>query len=317
MKRLEERVVDTIDLVDTYISDEFYSDLLTIQSVILRKTRDVMYSKGFTEILPVIISPITDPLNHEIFDASIEYYDQKYSITKSMILHKQVSTLVHKKIFCMSPNIRLEIEDKYESGRHLYEFVQLDMEVREAKREDIMDIMEDLIIETIDYIKCNYSNLIKKYNETLEVPKKNFKKIKVKEALKKYGKDYEKILSEKEGAPFWLIDLPLLDREFYDKQNKKDPEYLLDFDLIYPKGFGEAISGGEREHEYKQILSRMRLKGNSEKSFEEYLKIAKKGLLKESAGCGLGIERFTRYILGLKHVEKARMFAKAPGKISI
>jgi asparaginyl-tRNA synthetase len=317
MERLEKRKVDSVSLVKSYVEEEYYSDLLIIQSSILQSMRDFMISEGFLEILPVIISPITDPLNHDIFDASIDYYGYSYSITKSMILQKQVSTLVTNKIFSMSPNLRLELENRYEDKRHLIEFVQMDMEIANAKREEVMEVMERLLIRVISEITVKHTKLIEKYHPELIIPKRNFKKIRVQDAIDEYGEDYEKILSEKAEEPFWLIDIPLMDREFYDKQDPNNQDYLLDFDLIYPFGYGEAISGGEREHEYEQIVKRMDLKGNSKNIFSEYLNISKEGLLKPSAGCGIGIERLTRYILGLDHVEKSRLFAKAPGKISI
>jgi asparaginyl-tRNA synthetase len=317
MERLEKRKVDSVSLVKSYVEEEYYSDLLIIQSSILQSMRDFMISEGFLEILPVIISPITDPLNHDIFDASIDYYGYSYSITKSMILQKQVSTLVTNKIFSMSPNLRLELENRYEDKRHLIEFVQMDMEIANAKREEVMEVMERLLIRVISEITVKHTKLIEKYHPELIIPKRKFTKIRVQDAIDEYGEDYEKILSEKAEEPFWLIDIPLMDREFYDKQDPNNQDYLLDFDLIYPFGYGEAISGGEREHEYEQIVKRMDLKGNSKNIFSEYLNISKEGLLKPSAGCGIGIERLTRYILGLDHVEKSRLFAKAPGKISI
>ncbi|SDC26366.1 asparagine synthetase A [Geotoga petraea] len=317
MERLEKRKVDTVSLVKSYVENDYYSNLLIIQSSILQSMREFMISEGFLEILPVIISPITDPLNHDIFDASIDYYGYSYSITKSMILQKQVSTLVTDRIFSMSPNLRLELENRYEDKRHLIEFVQMDMEVANAKREEVMDIMERLLIRIISEITVKHTKIIEKYNSGLVIPKKNFKRIRVQDAIEKYGDSYEKILSANAKEPFWLIDIPIMDREFYDKQNPNDPDFLLDFDLIYPFGYGEAISGGEREHEYDQIIKRMDLKGNSKNIFKDYLDLSKEGLLKPTAGCGIGIERLTRYILGLEHIEKARLFAKSPGKISI
>ncbi|PNR97770.1 asparagine synthetase [Petrotoga mexicana DSM 14811] len=313
----KDRKVDSVELVKIYLEDETYSDALLVQSEILRLSREFLSEKGFVEILPVIVSTITDPLNHDVFDAQIDYYGNKYYVTKSMILQKQVSVLVHDKIFSFSPNLRLETAEKYSSGRHLIDFVQLDIEAKEMKREEIMDLMEDLIIYVLKGILTKYSGIIEKYHPNLRVPTKPFQKISVKKAKELYGDDYEKILSERAEGPVWLIDMPLLEREFYDKQDIDNPEVLLDFDLIYPEGHGEGISGGEREHEYEQIVKRIKLKGNGLESYEDYLKLAKEGLLKHSAGCGIGIERFTKYILDLDHVEKTRLFAKAPGKYTI
>ncbi|HOB15979.1 MAG TPA: asparagine synthetase A [Defluviitoga sp.] len=313
----EERKVDSVELVEKYLKDESYRDALIIQSDILGLSRNFLHDKGFIEYLPVIVSTITDPLNKDVFEAQIDYYGYKYYITKSMIVQKQVGILVHDKIFSFSPNLRLEREEKAQSGRHLIDFVQLDLEVKNAKRNDIMDLMEDLIIYVIKNIIQTYPNLIRKYHPTLKIPNKPFSKISVKEAKKIYGDDYERILSEKATEPVWLIDMPIEEREFYDKQNPFEPDTLLDFDLIYPEGFGESISGGEREYEYEQIVKRIKLKGNNLENYDDYLKIAKKGYLQPSAGCGIGIERFTRYILGLEHIEKTRLFAKIPGKFSI
>ncbi|AEX85349.1 aspartyl/asparaginyl-tRNA synthetase [Marinitoga piezophila KA3] len=317
MKESMERKVDTVPLVKEYMENPVFKDATLIQSEILKGIRHVLDEKGFVELLPVTVSPITDPLNHPHFEAEFEYYGQKYSVTKSMILHKQVAVLVHKKIYIVSPNVRLETEDKMHSGRHLFDFVQIDMEMLESPREVVFDVMEDAIIHTIKTIKEKYPEIIEKYHPSLKVPEKPFKCYTVKELKEKYGEDYEKRASLEATEPFWMIDIPLLEREFYDKQDPERPDVLLDFDLIYPEGYEEAISGGEREHEYEQILKRMELKGTPPEAFQDYLEVAKAGLLKHSAGCGIGIERFTRWILALDHVEKTRLFAKTPGKHSI
>ncbi len=110
---------DRLEMVRSYLVDETYRDALLVQSELLKGLRETLDAKGFVEILPVILSPITDPLNHEVFDASVEYYGQNYAVTKSMILHKQISVLVHEKIYSVSPNVRLETADKADSGRHL------------------------------------------------------------------------------------------------------------------------------------------------------------------------------------------------------
>lgn len=317
MEKTFVRKVDTLELVKAYTEGSFFKDVLKVQAEILKGLRKSLEDKGFLEMLPIMISPITDPLNHPVFDADIDYYGQKFSVTKSMILHKQIATLVHDKVYIVSPNLRLETEDCYKSGRHLIEFVQVDMEMAGASREEVMDIMEYAIIFTLKSIKEKFPDIIEKYHKGIVIPEKPFKKYRVLEVKEKFGEGYEKILSELSEEPFWLIDIPIMDREFYDRQDKEHPEVLLDFDLIFPEGFGEGISGGEREDDYEQILMRMDKKGTSREAYSEYLKLAKEGLIKKTAGCGIGVERFTRWVLGLEHVEKSRLFAKAPGKHSI
>lgn len=132
-----------------------------VQSDILKATGDYLRSEGFVEILPVIISPITDPLRHATGRAVIEYYNHKYQLTKSMIFHKQLAVLAVPKIFCFSPNIRFEPIELADTGKHLVEFVQLDLEVRDGTCEELMRLGENLIIHTLHYMKENCKEELK------------------------------------------------------------------------------------------------------------------------------------------------------------
>ena len=290
-------------------------EVLQISSELMSLTGEFLRKEGFIEILPVIISPITDPLNHSVFDASIDYYDFKYSITKSMIFHKQLAMRVYPKIFSFSPNVRLETEDKSHSGRHLIEFTQLDLEVKGANRDDILDLIERMMVFAFEGLKGRFKDSIAKMNPNFSIPKIPFKRVKYLEAQKEFGDDFENILSLKSTQPFWLIDIPIHEREFYDKLSD-DGKTLVDMDLIYPYGFGEGLSGGEREYEYERILKRMEYKGNDFDSMKWYLDEVEKGI-PSSAGCGIGIERLTRFVCGLDNVDQARLFPKVPGAFSI
>jgi asparaginyl-tRNA synthetase len=85
-------------------------------------------------------------------------------------------------------------------------------------------------------------------------------------------------------------------------------------DLIYPEGFGEASSGGEREYELDQIYKRIAKKGQTPEQFKWYIEFVKKFGLIPSAGFGIGIERFVRFVMGAKDVKDVTLFPKAPGE---
>jgi len=123
--------------------------VLKIQSEIRNILGEELRKKDFIEISPVILSPITDPLNNPISPTNINCYGKKYCITQSMIFHKQMALKTLEKIFVFSPNVRLETLDRKDTGRHLFEFTQLDLEVKDAKREDVMSLAEDLLISVI------------------------------------------------------------------------------------------------------------------------------------------------------------------------
>jgi len=287
--------------------------VLKIQSDIRKTLGDELRKKDFIEISPVILSPITDPLNHPIKPTNINCYGKKYSITQSMIFHKQMALFTLEKIFAFSPNIRLESLERKNTGRHLFEFTQLDLEIKDAKREDVMKLCEELFISVIKSVKKNCKNELKTLGRKLTVPKTPFKQIIYKDAYQQFGEDFEQAISKTHEEPVWITDLPLTRREFYDREDPKRPGVLRDMDLIYPEGYGEALSGGEREYEYVRIKQRILKKGQKLSQFKEYLALAKDDLL-PSAGFGIGIERLTCYICGLKRIEETTLFPKIPGK---
>ena len=136
------------------------------------------------------------------------------------------------------------------------------------------------------------------------------------DAEKKYGKGFETPLSKEATSPVWIIDIPLKEREFYDREYPNKPGVLRDMDLIWPEGFEEASSGGEREYELSQILDRIHKKGQTEEQFKWFIELAKEGI-KLTTGFGIGIERFTRFVCGVQKIEDVTTFPKIPGRISL
>jgi len=291
--------------------------VLIIQTTMIREMQSFMIEKGFLQIMPVITSKFTDPLTPDpsssvIFTPTFEYYSQKLMITQSMLLHKQLSLLAAEKIFTFSPNVRLERLEKRETGRHAFEFTQMDFEIAYAKMNDVMSLVEDLIIHIIKKVKEECKEELKFLNRELKVPPKPFKIYKYSEVLEKFGSD--DVLSSKEKDPFWIIDIK---REFYDKEDENNPGHFLNYDLILPEGYGEVLSGGEREHKYERIVKRMKeleKEGRDYSSFKDYLEVAKMGLLKPSAGAGIGVERLLRFLCGKKHIKEVQLFPRIPGE---
>lgn len=307
---------DNLNGLLEHLSRSEVAHSLKVHTSVRRYVGDFFRDEGFLEVPPVIISPLTDPLNHPVYDPVIEYYGMRYSLTKSMIFHKHILVKHFGSIFTFSPNIRMETEEKSTSGRHLSEFTQVDVERRGATREDMMKLVEELIPGLFSYILDRNSEDLSFFRRELRVPKPGFRKIRYLDAEAEYGESFERILSDEMDSPFWIIDIPLDKREFYDRLNPDGSDTLVDMDLVYPEGFQEALSGGEREFDLSAIRERIRRKGQTEKQFEWYLKVAESGL-PPCAGFGLGIERLVRYICGLQRIEDAHPFPKTPGRFSL
>ncbi|MFH1588725.1 MAG: asparagine synthetase A [Candidatus Diapherotrites archaeon] len=287
--------------------------ILRVQSVLLKSISDFLHEKKLLQVMPVILSPETDPLSHSVFDASIDYYGQKLQLTKSMILHKflYVSSPFISGVYCFSPNVRLEKKHCAGTGRHLIEFTQIDIEFKEKSKHEFMDFFEDLVIHVLSEAKSKCEKELDFFGRELVIPKKPFKVFESKELEKKYGKDFEEIISRKLKEPFWILDHK---REFYDKEDKEKKDYYHNYDLVWPEGFGEALSGGEREFELTEIKRKLAERGSSTKHFKTYASLAEKGLIKPSAGGGMGIERALRFITGKKCISEVTFFPRLAGE---
>ena len=288
-------------------------DILTIQTTALKAINDYMWKKEILQLMPVMLSSITDPLSHSVYDSSISYAGQKLELTKSMILHKQLSMMRGdlKGIYIVSPNISLEKEHLAETGRHLLEFSQVDIELKDAKYKDFMKFTEDLYTHIFKFVKKECKEELARFDRKIRVPKKPFKVYESAMELKvKYGSAFDLELSKKEKDLFWVMDHY---REFYDKEDQVTKRHV-NYDLVYPEGFGEALSGGERETDYETIVRKMGERKTDLGKYKTYVEISKKGLLKPTAGGGFGVERLVRYFTGKRHIRDVSLFPRIPGE---
>ncbi|WP_297552586.1 asparagine synthetase A [Thermococcus sp.] len=264
--------------------------------------------KGFRWLLPVMLSSITDPLWPEpsseeaLRPPEVEVYGEKLRLMHSMILHKQMAVAMGiDKLFVLSPNVRLESRSA-DDGRHAYEFTQLDFEIAHASMDDVMGLIEELIVGLFRELR---PFVWESFERELPKPRRPFKRFTLEEILEEFGSEEE--ASREMGEPFWITGIP---REFYDREVDG---IWRNYDLYLPEGYGEVSSGGEREWEYEKILAKIRASGLSEEAFRPYLEVAKAGLLRPSAGAGIGVERLIRYIVGAKHIAEVQPFPRIPG----
>jgi asparaginyl-tRNA synthetase len=312
--------VSTIDEVLFHMRRPEVKDIMTIQTTTIVEMQRVFTEKGFVQLMPIMLSPITDPLSGDVGSSvvktgEIEYLGTKLKLTQSMILHKQLALISRlDKIYVFSPNVRLENPKKRETGKHAFEFVQLDFEMANGKMNDIFDLVEDVIISVIKTVSKKHKERLKRLDRKLRIPKKPFKVYTTNELESKHGKNWEIESSLSHKEPFWVVSHK---REFYDREDLATPGQYLNYDLIYPEGFGEALSGGEREYEYEPVLRRIKENGLNSADYSVYLELSRQGLLVPSAGGGIGIERLVRFLSGRKHIKEVQLFPRIPGEIPI
>jgi asparaginyl-tRNA synthetase len=302
---------------------------MRIQNAITIATREHLGMDGFQELTPPLIGPVTDPGCRGAKQVDVDYYGHKYKLMTSVILYKQASLLAFDKIFYVAPNVRLEPLETADTGRHLAEFTQIDVEVRDARREDVLDLLQGLLRHIVSYVlresKADLVALGRDPEAFEPLLRKDFERmthteavVKVRSLSHEQSMDAEinwageKLISEQTDRPFFIVDYPKGSRGFTDGESHTEPGVLRNFDLIAPDGFGELCSGGERTHEYRRLIERMRETGENPAKYRWYLDIAREGL-PASAGFGLGLERVTRYLAGLDAVWQASAYPKLPG----
>ena len=287
-----------------------------------------MESKGLLEVLPPMFEPFTDSGIGSAGFFEIDYYGKQYKLLSALTIHKPLIATQFGSFFAFTPCARKEPASFAGDGRHLAQFYQVEVETL-GKCEDAIRLLEETISFVLADMKQRCASELKLLGRELQVPRMPFKRMTYKDvvaAAKELGfemkegdpisTELEKALSAKIGEPFFITGWPksLLDERGFLYKGEDGSDVLLDFDLIMPEGFGEVSSGSEREFEYEKIVESLKRVGRLE-SYAEYLELAKRGIVATS-GFGIGVERLTKFVCGLKDIADASAFPKVPGKIN-
>ena len=289
-----------------------------VMTFTLRSLTEKFVDSGFQWLLPVALSQSTDPLWPDpgsSIDKRIEVdiYGKTVRTTASMIIHKLVAASpAYPKLFILSPNIRIEKGERAYTGKHIYEFTQLDFEARDATSKEILSLVEDALIGLVTSLKREMKDELTMLCrcDPLGVPRKPFKTYARTELEAEHGADWEKALAETTDEPVWVTNIP---REFYDYEDFKTGKWD-NYDLFLPK-YGEVLSGAKREWEYQKILTKIERDNVRKENYALLLKLAKEGRLKPTAGGGIGMERLVGWITGAKHIGETQPFPRVPGTV--
>ncbi|MCL2287911.1 MAG: asparagine synthetase A [Candidatus Bathyarchaeota archaeon] len=273
-------------------------------------------NNDFQWLLPVILSQSTDPLWPDP-NASIEkrieldIYGKPVRTMASMIVHKLIAaSTAYPKLFTLSPNIRIEKSDRGKTGKHMYEFSQLDFEVKDATSKDVFSLVENALCTLVKDLKKNMKDELSKicYFDTIPTLNEPFKIFDREDLEAKYGATWEIDVTAEITQPIWITNIP---RAFYDFEDFSTGKWD-NYDLLMPK-FGEILSGSKREYEYDKIIKKLERDGVKKENFSLLLQMAKEGRIKPTAGAGIGIERLVGYLLGVKHIAECQPFPRVPG----
>jgi len=305
---------------------------MAVQQETLYAAREFLRGRGFTELLPPLIGPVTDPGGRGAKALDVDYYGHPYKLMTSAILYKQASLRGFDKLFYIAPNIRVEPPETAATGRHLVEFHQIDVEIAGATRDDAMEVAAGLLTHVVQHVLDTVPAVLDElgrdslaFTELLTGKFDTCTHAEAVQRLRGGGHPQsadaeidwvgEEHLSREADRPFFVTDYPKGSRGFYDREDPRHPGVLRNFDLIAHGGYGELVSGSERESDYATLVTRMRESGENPAKYDWYVKLVREGI-PASAGFGMGVQRLVRFLTGLDALWQVSAYPKLPGVVA-
>jgi aspartyl-tRNA synthetase len=285
--------------------------IFKIQSTILQAYHKFMVKEGALEAqFPSIIGASSEG-GTEVF--SVQYFERKALLSQSCQLYKQMLACSLEKIFAVFTVWRAE---KHNTVRHLNESRQFDFEMAFADDKAVMDVLARCVQAMVKAVLEENAKELNLLKVELKVPGvKYITFAETAEMMQNKGihmgaDDLSGEAEEKLGELYpdtivFVHDWPISGKPFYIMP--KGDELSYGFDAIY-KGM-EISSGGQRIHLPDLLTERLVVKGLNPENFKSYIDSFRYGA-PPHAGWGMGVERLTMLITGLKNIREAVLFPR-------
>lgn len=331
-QKIDKLAISTLlDYRPLTLRNEKVKSIFKIEAVIQRAFREYLSGQNFTEInTPKIVATGTEG-GAQLFE--LEYFGKKAYLAQSPQFYKQIMVGVFERVFETAAVYRAE---EHDTTRHLNEYISLDFEMGFIESEqDVIRMQMGLMKHIFKKVKeeCQYELGLwgASIPEFEKIPQ-----IGLEEAVTLLQKEYgwtpaqkdldpagERLLCEHfqktEGVDLvYVLHYPLAARPFYTMplkessaqgpEGKGAPELKSrGFDLLF-RGL-EITTGGQRIHQYEELVKAIKDEGLAPEQFQEYLLCFKHGM-PPHGGLAIGLERLTKQLLGLKSVKEAALFPR-------
>ena len=325
--RLNNRVIELRTLTN--------QSIFRLQSGVCRLFREYLTDQGFIEIhTPKLINSASEG-GANVFP--VKYFETTAYLAQSPQFYKQMAICSDfERVFEIGPVFRAE---KSFTHRHLTEFIGLDLEMTFHERyEEVIDFIEGLF-------KFIFAQLETRYARELTLVRKQFPSEPIRyllpngevlrltfaegiqllrekgiqlDPLEDLNTENEKtlgaIIKEKYNVEFYVINkFPTRVRPFYTMPSTENPDYANAYDFFL-RG-EEILSGSQRITDVNLLTHRATEAKITLASIESYLDAFRYGAPPHS-GCGIGLERFIMFYLGLNDIRKTSMFPRDPARLT-
>jgi asparaginyl-tRNA synthetase len=297
--------------------------IMKIRAEVIGAASDFFRQQGFTLIsAPTFVQAAVEG-GSTLFEVS--YFGKKVYLSQSAQFYEEAALAGLEKVWICQPAFRAE---KSRTSKHLTEFWMIEAERAFADQAANMRLQEELVAFTVDRILEKRADELATLGRRIQRPDLPLERISYDELRLaadakgihfEWGNDVpteaEALASSSRAAPFFVTDFPRSARSFYHMTYDDRPEVTKSADLIAPEGFGELATGGQRIAEYYPLLQRIKSQDLPPEAFSWYLDLRKFGMPFHS-GFGMGVERVTRWIAGLKNIRSASLFPRTTTRVS-
>jgi len=313
--RLESHIDNRLNSRALDMRNQKTASIFKIRHHVLTSLRKTFIENKFTEITtPKIIGSASEG-GANLF--SLDYFGKQAYLAQSPQLYKEQMTIGLERVFEIASFYRAE---KSHTGRHLSEFTSVDIEAAFMDYTDVMNVLEDLVLNTFKYVSENCKEEQEILGNEITMPNSPFKKITYSEALEELNKkdvklefgddlldSHLRIIGENHPDFYFITDWPIKLKPFYIMEKEDTPEISESFDLMY--GDLELSSGSTRIAKKSELEDRMKNKGMKIDTFGYHLAVFDYGV-PPHAGCGIGLERLMMALTGIENIRDTTFYPR-------
>lgn len=296
--------------------------IFKLYDILLKSYETAMREEGFTEIkTPKILSAATEG-GANFF--KVKYFNREATLAQSPQFYKQIMAGVFERVFEIGPVFRAE---PHFTTRHVNEYISMDAEMGFIDNfYDVSKMLNRIIKRMFSIIENEGKSYLDDYNVEISKVPDEIPYVKLAEIKKIIKKEYKytvpketdidpqgekfagKYAKEKFNSDFiFITHYPWSHKPFYTMPDPENPEETCGFDLLF-KGL-EIVTGGQRIHNYDQLIGNMEKKKIKPDGMDFYLGVFQYAM-PPHGGWGMGSERLIQQILDLKSIKEAILFPR-------
>ena len=312
----EHRVVGLRNLQETAI--------FKVQAGVKELIRQHLHANDFTEFNSPKLLPAATEGGAEVF--TLDYFGKEATLAQSAQFYKQMMVGVFERAYEINPTYRAELSA---TTRHMTEFIHVDAEMGFVDFQELLGHVGGLLKAVTDGIWQQQEGALQSLKaQPVQLPDQ-IPQMKLEEIHDLYSQatgedsrgekdmrpDEERWVTEyaKENLgseAVFVVDWPASEMKFYHRKSADNPEIAERADLIF-RGV-EIATISMREHRYDVLVDQLKTIAGGDPTadgFRYYLQAFQYGL-PPHGGFGMGLERLTQKIIGLKNVKEATLFPR-------